>query len=123
MQSLTIIFNACFEKGVCPKQWRQNIIHPIPKGASTIQVEPLTYRGLHLMTACGKLYCSILNKRLSEWCELNNRLSDTQNGFRRKRSCLDHLYLLTTIIEDRIRCRKQLYTAFIDAKKAFDRVN
>ena len=46
-----------------------------------------------------KNYCTILNKRLSQWEEQNEILHDAQNGFRKNRSTVDHISSLTSIIE------------------------
>jgi hypothetical protein len=46
-------------------------------------------------------YCNILNHRLSSWPENNNILYDEQNGFRRGRSCEEHIHSLYTILNDR----------------------
>jgi hypothetical protein len=99
LQHLTQLFNACFKNGATPTIWRRNIVCPIPKGASTDPLDPLTYRGLHLMPACAKLYCYILNKRIDNYSERKGLLADEQNGFRRKRNCMDHLHTLSTIAE------------------------
>ena len=69
------------------------------------------------------MYCTILNERLVSWNEQQNIIVDEQNGFRKKRSTLDHLPTLTSIIETRKKARKSTYRAFIDFKKAFDTVN
>ena len=45
--------------------------------------------------------CTILNERLISWNEQHNIIVDEQNGFRKKRSTLDHLTTLTSIIETR----------------------
>jgi hypothetical protein len=120
---LLSFFNTCFNNGYVPKEWRRNIITPIPKGSSTKEEEPLSYRALHLMAACGKLYCYILNSRLIKWCNENNKIRDEQNGFRAQRSCMDHIFTLSSIADDRIIKREKLFAAFIDARKAFDRVD
>jgi hypothetical protein len=57
------------------------------------------------------------------WFEEKNKLVDSQNGFRKMRSCLDHLFVLTSAIENQLRCKKQLYACFVDARKAFDTVD
>ena len=44
-----------------------------------------------------KLYCSILNNRLSRLLELNDGLADEQNGFRRGRCTGDHITSLSMI--------------------------
>ena len=57
------------------------------------------------------------------YLEDNDLLVDTQNGFRRKRSCLDHIFSLTSIIRNRQSQGQNTFVAFIDMEKAFDRVD
>ena len=57
------------------------------------------------------------------WTEANNVLSDTQNGFRRDRNCQDYLFTLSSIIETRLKTKKDTFACFIDMRKAFDRIN
>ena len=61
--------------------------------------------------------------RLSTWLEENELPAEEQNGFRKKRSCMDHIYSLISVIKNRKLKRQQTYVCFIDAKKAFDSVH
>ena len=45
--------------------------------------------------------------------------ADEQNGFRGDRNCIDHIFSLTSIIKNSL----STYIAYIDAEKAFDRVD
>ena len=54
--------------------------------------------------------------------EAHGLYAEEQNGFRRLRSCLDHLFTLTTIIRNRKAQKQDTYCAFIDFEKAFDSV-
>lgn len=69
-----------------------------------------------------KIYADILNLRFNEWIENNNVVVDEQNGFRSKRSCLEHIYTLYSVINKRKQQKKSTYVCFVDAKKAFDSV-
>ena len=53
----------------------------------------------------------------------NNLLSDTQNGFRAGRSCIDHIFSLITILRNRKLSNKETFLCFIDFRRAFDSVN
>ena len=53
-----------------------------------------------------KMYCSIINDRLTTWTESNGLLADEQNGFRKKRSTVDHISSLTNIIETKKKQKK-----------------
>ena len=70
-----------------------------------------------------KLYCTVLNNRLSRWLESEDVLNDEQNGFRSKRSTLDHLSTYTSIVETRIKKKQSTFAAFIDFKKAYDSID
>ena len=70
-----------------------------------------------------KAFIHILNERLSNWAETNFVLSDSQAGFRRGRSTIDHIFTLHAAIEKHLLRKTKLYVAFIDFKKAYDTVN
>ncbi len=70
-----------------------------------------------------KLYRGVLNNLLTLWAEANNVITDEQNAFRQKRSCIDHLNSLTNIIESRKLPKKNIFVGFIDFAKAYDRIN
>ena len=71
-----------------------------------------------------KIYCSILNNRLSTWSELNNKIEDEQNGFRKGRSTVEHISSLANTIEPRQKKRKlSTFCAFVFFKKAYDSVS
>ena len=55
---------------------------------------------------------------------LNNKkiLVDEQNGFRKERSCIDHIFVLHSVVNNRINQKLETFSAFLDLKKAFDSV-
>lgn len=120
---LHTLFNVCFSNGTVPSIWGKCIINPIPKPSMTDSRDPLSYRGIALASAMYKIYCNILNARLSCWAEHNDKIADEQNGFRKKRSTIDHLSTLTSIIDTRKQVKKATFCAFIDFSKAYDFIN
>ncbi|MCG8113538.1 MAG: reverse transcriptase family protein [Candidatus Thiodiazotropha taylori] len=116
------IINFSFESGTVPSEWNTGIIRPIPKSDSKDPRNPLNYRGICLISIPSKVYADVLNTRFIEWIEQNNIVVDEQNGFRRNRSCLEHIYTLYSVINKRKQQRKSTYVCFVDAKKAFDTV-
>ena len=70
-----------------------------------------------------QIYANLLNRRLLKWLESNGLLADEQNGFRRDRSCQDHIYALNSLIYNRKLNKKDTYACFVDCRKAFDTVN
>ena len=119
---LHALFVGIFKSGLIPSIWKKAVIKPIPKGAATDPKVPMQYRAISLLSTVGKVYSSILNNRLLIFAE-RNILHDEQNGFRPNRSCLDHIFSLTTILRNRINEGKQTFVSYIDAEKAFDRVD
>ena len=46
-----------------------------------------------------------------------------ENGFRQNRSCIHHIFFITTIVNNYICNYKHVLCAFIDFNKAFDSIN
>jgi len=116
------IFTFCFENNVCPEVWRHSIVFPIKK-PDTDPRDPMGYRGISLLSIPCKVYSDILNTRFSKWLEINDLLAEEQNGFRSKRSTVEHIYSLYNIINNRKSKKLSTFVCYIDAMKAFDRVN
>ena len=114
--------NYCFKHGKVPEAWVKAIIKPIPKTSRASKL-PTEYRGISLQSFVAKTYCRILNSRLRDYLEANGALCDEQNGFRPGRNCQDHIFTLTTIIENRLLNKMDTFACFVDFKKAFDCVN
>ena len=64
-----------------------------------------------------------MNKRLQKYLETNNILAEEQNGFRVGRSCIDHIFVMCTVLRNRKMLGKETFLCFIDYKKAFDSVD
>ena len=65
IQTLHSLFQRCFDTGIIPSLWRQAIICPIPKDATTDKRIPLNYRGISLLLTIAKLYSDMLNNRIA----------------------------------------------------------
>ena len=113
------LFNRCMQGCIVPSNWKTAIIHPIPKESGRL-IDPLKYHGISLQSCVYKIFSSILNKRLAEFIESRELSADEQNGFRKGRSCEDHVYVLSTLIRRQFSIKKPLFAMFIDFKKAFD---
>ena len=120
---LHCFFNKILNAGLIPGVWRCAIVKPIPKGSMTDPMIPSQYRGISLLSTIYKIYSGVLNNRLLNCLESQNIYAEEQNGFRPKRSCNEHVYSLTTVIRHQIQAKKPVFACFIDAEKAFDRVD
>jgi len=96
------LFDFCFNNQMIPSDWSKAIICPIPKGSDKNPYLPLSYRGISLLPCISKVYTGILNYRLINYLEELDLLADEQNGFRPNRSCEDHVFVLTSIIQKRL---------------------
>ena len=119
---LKTLFNACLEHGVVPTMWYRTIITPILKKDKDYR-DPMNYRGISLMSTISKLFSSILNERIVNFLDTNSILCEEQNGFRKMRACIDHIYVLTTVIRNRKLQGRQTFLCYVDFSKAFDSVN
>ena len=115
------IIHHAFSSGRVPSEWSKGIIKPLPKGEDLRN--PLNYRPITIISIPCKIYANLLNRRLLKWLESNGLLADEQNGFRRDRSCKDHIYALNSLIYNRKLNKKDTYACFVDCRKAFDTVN
>jgi len=115
------LYSTCYEQNVIPTPWYKSIICPIPKKGKDSRY-PLNHRAISLMSTVAKVFSDIINNRIVYYMETMQLFADEQNGFRRMRSCLDHLYVLTTIIRNRKRDNLSTYVCYIDFTRAFDSI-
>ena len=120
---LLVLFRHCFTNGMIPSIWQTGNIIPIPKGAGKDPLVPLNYRGITLISCISKVYSALINKRIVQYCNEMNIFAEEQNGFRPKRSCEDHVFSLSSVIQNRLNNEKDTFCAFIDLEKAFDWLN
>jgi hypothetical protein len=85
--------------------------------------KPENYRGIAINSCIGKLFNSILNKRLDKYLEKHNIINPCQIGFISKSRTSDHMFVLKTLI-DKYNSGKggKPFACFVDFKKAFDNV-
>ena len=120
---LTLLFRKIFESGLTPSSWNLALIKPIPKNSMTDPRIPVEYRGISLLSTVYKLYTGILNNRIVNVAESKGIYVEEQNGFRKLRSCEEHLFSITSIIRNRKKDGLPTFVGFVDYEKAFDRVN
>ena len=62
----------------------------------------------------------ILNHRTGTMLEKDENISKGQAGFRPNRSCVDHVYTLGKMIQDRKNAGLTMYCFFLDVQKVYD---
>ena len=116
------LYNKLFDTCYFPIEWSKSIIVPLfKKGDARC---PDNYRGISLLSILSKVFTAILNKRLYNWAENNDKISPEQAGFRRSFSTVDHIFTLVSIVQAKFNSPQggKVYACFIDYKKAFDSV-
>ena len=98
-------------------------ISPVFKGKGKDRKEPGNYRPVSLISNPCKIFASILNSRMLDYLKENNLLVEEQNGFRKGRSCLDHIFVLPSVITAKLKEKKSVFACFIDFSSAYDFVN
>ena len=91
LTTLTTLYNYIWESGVYPDKWSEGIIQPLHKKGSID--EPDNYRKLTLMACMGKIFESIINKRLVFQCEATNIIDPYQFGFTKDCRTSDNVFI------------------------------
>ena len=91
------LFNHVCSKCIYPISWRKGVIVPVPKKGDLSDVN--NYRGITLTSIFSKVFSILLDNRLRKWAENNDVIHDCQFGFRKQRSTVDCIFILTCIIE------------------------
>ena len=113
------LFNNCLNHGTYP--WNNSITTPLHKKGD--RQNPDNYRAITIGSCLGKLFSSLLLKRLLEFREEACPDQPNQLGFRKGAQCNDHILALNTIIEKYVKREKmRVFACFVDFRKAFDSV-
>ena len=118
---ITQIFNQTFLTGNIPHQLKIALVTPIHESNEDNKFD--NYRPSSVLTCFAKLLEKIMYKRLINFVEENNILSEHQYGFRKNRST--ELAITEFIDEITKAIDKGQYTVgiFLDLSKAFDTIN
>lgn len=118
--SMCWMFNKVLEVRETPREWRELKISYIPKKGSIEQLDQC--RGIAIASNIGKIFARVMYKRLGRVVEREGMLGEIQNGFRPGRRVVDHVFTLSQVLEMARKRRKKVYMAFLDVRKAYDRV-
>ena len=91
---------------MAPEQGRSNVVNS---------------RGISLLSVVGKVYGRVLIGRIRDATE--GVIGDEQCGFRRGRGCMDQVFVVRQVCEKYIANAKNVFWAFMDLEKAYDRID
>ena len=115
------MFNCKFSSGIVPDSWLIGNIKPIYKNKGD-PLNPKNFRPITILSCFGKLFTSILLKRLNHYAEQFSVLNESQCDFRKGCSTVDNIFVLHSFFELLKLKKKKLFAAFVDFEKAFDTV-
>ncbi|KAE9547262.1 hypothetical protein FO519_009526 [Halicephalobus sp. NKZ332] len=116
VNSLLQMFNKFWEEEKVPDDWKKGTIIKLPKKGNPANCN--NWRGITLLSVPGKLFTTILLRRLKD--AVDPLLRENQAGFRSSRSCNEQIFTLRNIIEQSVEFQKPVLINFIDFSKAFD---
>jgi hypothetical protein len=102
-----------------PNEWTIAIVKPLFKKGDRSDCSK--YTGISLLMAGYKVYTRVIAGRLNPIIDATT--AESQNGFRKGRSCTDSFFTLKMLVDKRHKYNLETHIAFIDYEKAFDRVN
>jgi hypothetical protein len=120
--TLIKLFNACFNLGYFPPFWKQATTIIIRKSNKDSYSSANSYRPIALLLCLGKIFESIITKRITYWAENNQILAKGHFGGRASRSTDDANLFLTSWVRQKWREKKVVAALFLDVKSAFPSV-
>ena len=121
-QALLRVLNQSLLTATIPDDWHAAILVEIYKGKGPL-TDPASYRPmslLNLLSTLYKLFAKIIHNRLQ--AAIDDRLRDTQFGFRATRSTAQRIHIIRRLIERAEATGQSLYT-ILDWEKACDKIH
>ena len=114
---MTELCNTILSEGHIPADWTKSTLIPFYKNKGD-PLECGSYRGIKLLEQALKLYERVLEARIRE----RVCIDDMQFGFMPGKGTTDAIFIARQMQEKHLEKSKDLYLAFVDLEKAFDRV-
>lgn len=113
-------FNWIWMNKEFPKQWQHSLIVPIPKVGQSNN-EPSGYRPISLTSCISKTMERMVNKRLIDTLEENNKLDHRQFAFRPGRGTNTYFATLGSILMEAKERGQHIEAVALDLSKAYNR--
>ena len=118
---LHILFNCIMRQGAFPESWSKAMLIPIHKKGD--KNNPNNYRGISLIDVISKIFTKILNTRLVNWADDNDKMFQEQCGFTKGKSTVDQIFILNALVQKYLTKKGgRFYCIYVDFSKAFDSV-
>ena len=116
---LSILFTSFISHGYLPDGFMKAAIIPLIKNKTGDTNDKNNYRPIALATAMSKIFELCLSEKLNDYLTT----SDTQFGFKAQHSTDMCIYAVKSVVKYYNHFHSPVYTCFLDASKAFDRIN
>ena len=116
---LSLFYTGAIRHGYLPGDFMKTIIIALVKNKSGDLSDVNNYRSIALVTVVSTFFENILLELMEPYLST----TDNQFGFKKGHSTDHCIYVLTNVIQYYRSYNTPVYTCFIDASKAFDRVN
>ena len=119
--ALTLLFQASLDHGQIPSDWKEGLFTPIFKKGERSKAS--IYRPISLTSICCKVLEYIVHRNVMKHLDKFAILSDTQHGFRKRRSCESQLVTTIQHLAKGLDDKQQLDAVLLDFSKAFDKAS
>ena len=116
---LLLLFNSMLQHGYVVEEFLEGTITPVVKDTQGDLCDSKNYRGITIGPLFSKMFEIALDEKISPL--LNS--DALQFGFKEKTSTSHALYVLKSTVNHFTENRSNVYTAFLDCTKAFDRIS
>ncbi|OXU17255.1 hypothetical protein TSAR_008375 [Trichomalopsis sarcophagae] len=90
-----------------PDDWKTGVIAPLFKKGDPELTK--NYRGISLLSTAYKIYTEVLRGRLEKEVEEKGLIPEGQAGFRKGRSTIDNIFILSHIVQKAKKTKKTIY--------------
>lgn len=121
LEYLLGIFNQVLVQKYVPQEWSKVTLTMLfMKGDKE---DPLNFREIGLVNNVTKICTQLLKVRLERSVKGNGLLTESQMGFRKRRSCTDCIFTFVLTVQLQFRLgQREVYAIFVDFKRAFDSI-
>jgi hypothetical protein len=120
-KTLSHLYNYSWQHSVLPQAWRRANVAALYKGKGKRDLST-SFRPISVTSIIIRTFEHLLKRRLTQLASESNILHPHQFGFRTKHSTFDAISHLQSLIRTSLQRNRAIPVAFLDLKKAFDRV-
>ena len=119
--ALANAFTQVIQRGAIPDEWRSSWWVMIPKVDCPSSVTD--FRTIAVTNCVYRVFMKIIQRRMVQVLEEEHCLQGSQFGFRRGRSTIEPIAVMTEVIQRRFAVDKVTYACFLDLRTAYDSVH